>query len=1026
MSQPVPSLLKYLDISWALQEAEKELVLAEKAAKEAPPMPKVDIVYFHDVGASLHNAVQTAEQARGHVRSLKHLKKETLQSIMKEIGLAFEGDNAIAIDSNQIGISGSKIQFSSYIEIVEAIAAELFDIYVGKDPLKLFVHDRLSPNEPPLHFTSWEQRFQQRMAQARDRVGKAKQGIVDIVNSASLNFKQQPLVKDINHWTTFVSSIDATFATILVQLINVALENYARQLQGRNVRELFAVNLKLSQTCEPILVPTPQDVMGKLSLLFRQTLFSICPDNAVAHVISTPTNTTKDNNISPKKICVEHPQLANSLTILDSLTQEVCEGLTSTSAKIRKQWESYWGPAMAVAGGTKLHEALTSIQSQFVFSHSICNGAVSLNAFPLQDALISMLHVQIENAKDNEIKALVGIWTKAVEKGSSPVALSTIAESPVPIKAISSTINFDPMAFVKTKIAEIKEDQPVNVTRLTKSVASTEPTATLSLNRIQDDTLPVKSVERIKSVEKSKVYTTMTVEVVSDTLAETSTRKENEVISQPVTSVLPSTQLTPRGVEMSDSASEFRRRVEMANTATAAAAKRKEELRLSPRSPSQRLASLQGVTNPLREIPQPQVPSTANRDPRPALSPLPSTSAREPTIQSTDNGALKSIIKNSTPCSYQPPATAPTDSTRPSRAVEFEPSTKSEVSTAAFKKASAPPEDDDETILRKLMQKEKESMERIQQIKEKDKQRRMELAAAHRREIAGIEQPSINAIQPTVPTKSLPPLTSGDQHAKESEIRIQEAIAKENEKIRQLRESTELHPQSLKSPTDNNEANHSRPESALRRKLSLPQGSTTNTSVVNHQPSPPPVAQQPVALNSIRKPQTAPLSVGTPRGVTNLPTLSPSEMNNLSLLDIYRNHCSQSGIKPNSGLLKMLPKTVGENITKINLDLNYIGVKGFQPLLQILKVNRGLTFLNLKDNNLENNEVRALVTVLCTESGDLLRHLDLSNNPISLAGGTALLDLIEKQRNLSSVVVSGTLIQPKIVEKLNDALAKKQ
>jgi Ran GTPase-activating protein (RanGAP) involved in mRNA processing and transport len=140
-----------------------------------------------------------------------------------------------------------------------------------------------------------------------------------------------------------------------------------------------------------------------------------------------------------------------------------------------------------------------------------------------------------------------------------------------------------------------------------------------------------------------------------------------------------------------------------------------------------------------------------------------------------------------------------------------------------------------------------------------------------------------------------------------------------------------------------------------------------------------------------------------------------------SLLDEYRSVCAESSIKPNSGLLKTLPAAVGDFATTINLDLNYIGVKGLQPLLQILRHNRGLKLLNLKDNNLENNEVRQLVQVLMTEVGDSLQHLDLSNNPISLAGGSALMDLVSSKKALTTIVLRGTLIQPKVVEKIAEA-----
>uniref|UniRef100_A0A7S1QIS6 Uncharacterized protein n=1 Tax=Neobodo designis TaxID=312471 RepID=A0A7S1QIS6_NEODS len=143
-----------------------------------------------------------------------------------------------------------------------------------------------------------------------------------------------------------------------------------------------------------------------------------------------------------------------------------------------------------------------------------------------------------------------------------------------------------------------------------------------------------------------------------------------------------------------------------------------------------------------------------------------------------------------------------------------------------------------------------------------------------------------------------------------------------------------------------------------------------------------------------------------------------------SHLEVYRAYCTTLNIKPNSGLLKSLPSEPGKHCSSINLDLNYIGVRGVRPLIEILKLNRGLTLLNLKDNNLENAEVRQIVSVLMGDAGRSITHLDLSNNPISLAGGSAIMDLVARQPTLRTVVLKGTLIQAKVVEKITDAAAR--
>jgi hypothetical protein len=148
------------------------------------------------------------------------------------------------------------------------------------------------------------------------------------------------------------------------------------------------------------------------------------------------------------------------------------------------------------------------------------------------------------------------------------------------------------------------------------------------------------------------------------------------------------------------------------------------------------------------------------------------------------------------------------------------------------------------------------------------------------------------------------------------------------------------------------------------------------------------------------------------------PMLTAEEREGLSLHDIYRAACQKAGLKPNSGLIRLLPKEPGRNVSTLNLDLNYIGNRGFLPLLEVLRCNRGLTLLNLKDNNLENAEIRALCDVLLNASGEELCALDLSNNPISLPGAHSILELVQRRRTLTTLTLRGTLVQQTVVEQI--------
>lgn len=202
---------------------------------------------------------------------------------------------------------------------------------------------------------------------------------------------------------------------------------------------------------------------------------------------------------------------------------------------------------------------------------------------------------------------------------------------------------------------------------------------------------------------------------------------------------------------------------------------------------------------------------------------------------------------------------------------------------------------------------------------------------------------------------------------------------------------------------------------ALRRRLSLPLTTPVAASAVannnnNTALSPPPAAaaSTPAHGNSV---------VMTP--VSSVKSIIEShECRSLSLLEIYKLACTRLAIKPNSGVVRMLPNQPGAFVSSINLDNNYIGVKGFAPLLQVLRLNKGLQFLNLRDNNLESAQIVQLCEVLSSEPGECICQINLSNNPITPGGATALCDLIARRPLLTSVVIKDTLIQGRPAEQI--------
>ncbi|PWV03559.1 Flagellar Member 4 [Trypanosoma cruzi] len=145
-----------------------------------------------------------------------------------------------------------------------------------------------------------------------------------------------------------------------------------------------------------------------------------------------------------------------------------------------------------------------------------------------------------------------------------------------------------------------------------------------------------------------------------------------------------------------------------------------------------------------------------------------------------------------------------------------------------------------------------------------------------------------------------------------------------------------------------------------------------------------------------------------------------SSNNHIGMSHKYMLLCRQAGIKPNSMLLRALPDTQGVSVSRVDTSGNYIGPKGLMPLLQVLRDNTGLKYLNLSHNNLENDEVIELVSFLMNPSGASLQSLDLSDNPVSLAGGAAILRLAQARPSLLSVRLRGTLVPQPVIHSIEE------
>lgn len=129
----------------------------------------------------------------------------------------------------------------------------------------------------------------------------------------------------------------------------------------------------------------------------------------------------------------------------------------------------------------------------------------------------------------------------------------------------------------------------------------------------------------------------------------------------------------------------------------------------------------------------------------------------------------------------------------------------------------------------------------------------------------------------------------------------------------------------------------------------------------------------------------------------------------------YLNHCQSLDIKPNSQLIDELVDATMEQTT-IDISQNYLGRNGFRAFLDVLSSCPKLKNLVLQDNGLDNDAVVALCRVIVAHPA--LSILDLSGNPLSLAGGQAILDMVQKNNQIINLDISNTQIEERLVAKI--------
>lgn len=130
---------------------------------------------------------------------------------------------------------------------------------------------------------------------------------------------------------------------------------------------------------------------------------------------------------------------------------------------------------------------------------------------------------------------------------------------------------------------------------------------------------------------------------------------------------------------------------------------------------------------------------------------------------------------------------------------------------------------------------------------------------------------------------------------------------------------------------------------------------------------------------------------------------------------LYLRRCTELAIKPNSGIERLLTEATAA-ITEIDLSYNYVGPKGLMALLDIVENNHRITTLILGDNGANNQVVERLCTILRTHP--TITTVNLDKNPISHLAGRMILFAIQVNPRITKLSLAGTVLQPVMLARI--------
>lgn len=140
--------------------------------------------------------------------------------------------------------------------------------------------------------------------------------------------------------------------------------------------------------------------------------------------------------------------------------------------------------------------------------------------------------------------------------------------------------------------------------------------------------------------------------------------------------------------------------------------------------------------------------------------------------------------------------------------------------------------------------------------------------------------------------------------------------------------------------------------------------------------------------------------------------------------DMYTALCKKCGCKPISAVASRFPDKVGtwNQLDVIDVSKTYVGPKGIIPLIEICKLLPNVETLIFRDNYLNNEAIWYLSKMVMFHPS--IKTLDLSRNAISWTSAMCLVELVTKNIQVGSVILSDTAIPQGIVEAIQAQVAK--